>query len=193
MKIKNLKDFNSLLSSKNLCILSQKEENEMNNIHKINDSNNSISKNGLIDNNNDNISSVINSLNIRKSNLPEQKKDKKNNIQVNSTNLSLYIDKNDKQNNTIVINKNYIYRVGSLHQKNIIIKEKQKEENDIKKYTNKIDFNIFDYYCLRKISRKKKDIELFNLGLSLYKKRMDIINIFSFLLLSENKFLENEQ
>ena len=77
MKIKNLKDFNSLLSSNNLCILSQKEENEMNNIHKINDSNNSISKNGLIDNNNDNISSVINSLNIRKSNLPEQKKDKK--------------------------------------------------------------------------------------------------------------------
>ena len=165
----------------------------MNHIHKINDSNNSISKNGLIDNNNDNISSVINSLNIRKSNLPEQKKDKKNNIQVNATDLSLYIDKNDKQNNTIVINKNYIYRVGSLYQKNIIIKEKQKEENDIKKYTNKIDFNIFDYYCLRKISRKKKDIELFNLGLSLYKKRMDIINIFSFLLLSENKFLENEQ
>ena len=108
MKIKNLKDFNSLLSSNNLCILSQKEENEMNNIHKINDSNNSISKNGLIGNNNDNISSVINSLNIRKSNLPEQKKDKKNNIQINATNLSLYIDKNDKQNNTIVINKNYI-------------------------------------------------------------------------------------
>ena len=156
---------------------------------KKNNNNKSISKNSLIDN--DNISSVINSLNNRKSSILAPKKDKKNNIQINETNLS-YMDKNDKQNNNIVINKNFIYRIGSFYQRNIIIKEKQKEDNDIKGCDNKIKFNIFDYYCLRKISRKKKDIELFNLGLSLYKKRMDIINIFTFLLLSENKLLENE-
>ena len=59
----------------------------------------------------------------------------------------------------------------------------------LEEYVDTINFNFFDYYCWRKLSRKKNDIELFKIGLSLYKKRMDIINVFTILLLSEKKIL----
>ena len=52
-----------------------------------------------------------------------------------------------------------------------------------------INFNFFEYYCLRKISRTKKEIELFRRASNLYRKRMDIINVFTLLLLTEKKLL----
>jgi len=57
-----------------------------------------------------------------------------------------------------------------------------------------IHFNFFDYYCLGKIGSTKKEIELFKRGSTLYRKRMDIINVFTLLLLTEKKLLniENE-
>ena len=48
-----------------------------------------------------------------------------------------------------------------------------------------IDFNIFDYYCLRKITKKSTEIELFNFGLNFYKSQMDIINFFNIILLTQ--------
>ena len=68
-----------------------------------------------------------------------------------------------------------------------VIEKKEKE------LIGSIHFNLFDYYCLRKLSSKKKEIELFNKGSSLYRKRMDIINVFTLLLLIEKKLLNNEQ
>ena len=52
-----------------------------------------------------------------------------------------------------------------------------------------INFNFFEYYCLRKISKMKKEIELFRRASNLYRKRMDIINVFTLLLLTEKKLL----
>jgi hypothetical protein len=63
--------------------------------------------------------------------------------------------------------------------------EPKKEYNDI------INFSFLDYYCWRKFSSKKKAIELFVKGSSLYRKRMDIINVFTLLLLTEKKLLLN--
>ena len=196
MKIQNLKDYSSLISNNEFYCPFRNQNNNINNKDKNNKNNNSITKNSLIgiNNNKDNITSIINSLNNKKQNMYEKTNQKENsNIQINASNLSLYIDKKDKQNNNIVMNKNYIYRVGSFYPKKFTFNDNQKEDIILKEYTHKINFNLFDYYCLSKISRKKKDIELFKLGLSLYKKRMDIINIFTFLLLSENKFLEEEE
>ena len=55
-----------------------------------------------------------------------------------------------------------------------------------------IHFNFFDYYCLRKFSSTKKEIDLFRKASTLYRKRMDIINVFTLLLLTEKKLLNIE-
>jgi len=48
-----------------------------------------------------------------------------------------------------------------------------------------INFNIFDYYCFKKLTKKEKEIELFNFGLNFYKRQMDIINFINIILLTE--------
>ena len=63
------------------------------------------------------------------------------------------------------------------------------KDNDTKVFKDSINFNFIHYYCLRKFSSKKKEISLFNKGSSIYRKRMDIINVFTLLLLIEKKLL----
>jgi hypothetical protein len=48
-----------------------------------------------------------------------------------------------------------------------------------------IKFNLLDYYCFRKITRKKTEIELFRFGINFYKSQMDIINFFNVLFLTQ--------
>ena len=48
-----------------------------------------------------------------------------------------------------------------------------------------IKFNILDYYCLRKITKKRIQIELFNFGINFYKSQMDIINFFNIIILTQ--------
>ena len=50
-------------------------------------------------------------------------------------------------------------------------------------YNDKINFNLLQYFCLAKYCEKEKEIELYNSGISLFRKRMDIVNVFTFLLL----------
>ena len=72
------------------------------------------------------------------------------------------------------------------------ISEEKDKDNTSKDNVHKIKFNTFDFYCLKKLTRRKKEIEMFNIGLSLYKKRMDIINVFTFFILAEKKYLPSE-
>jgi hypothetical protein len=53
-----------------------------------------------------------------------------------------------------------------------------------------INISLFDYYCLGKICKKSRPIELFEIGVSLYRKRMDIVNVFTILLLTEKIILK---
>ena len=48
-----------------------------------------------------------------------------------------------------------------------------------------IHFNLFDYYCLRRITKKKTEIELFRFGINFYKSQMDIINFFNIMFLTQ--------
>ena len=48
-----------------------------------------------------------------------------------------------------------------------------------------INFNLLDYYCLKKMTRKKTEIELFKFGINFYKSQMDIINFFNVLFLTQ--------
>ena len=104
-------------------------------------------------------------------------------------------DENSRVSNSINDNMRVscIYRVKSLYPKKINNIKKHKQHRIIRGFGDEIYFNIFEYYCFRKFSKKSKDIELFNIGLSLYKKRMDVINVFTLLLLSEKNCLQSEQ
>ena len=53
-----------------------------------------------------------------------------------------------------------------------------------KDWTN-IDFNFLDYYCLRKITKKNVEIELFRFGYNFYRSQMDIINFINIILLTQ--------
>ena len=103
---------------------------------------------------------------------------------------------NDKINNTNISNnnnnnnhKNYIYRVGSFYPK-LMATEKKQNINNLSDYTDQLNFNVFEYYFCRKLPKKNNYIELYKSGLSLYKKRMDIVNVFSLLLFSEKNCLQ---
>ena len=82
-----------------------------------------------------------------------------------------------------------MYRIGSFYPK-LMATEKKQSSNNLSEYTDQLNFNIFEYYFCRKLSKKKNYIELYKSGLSLYKKRMDIVNVFSLLLFSEKNCLQ---
>ena len=219
LKINTIKEFNSLVSKKELVFPSNKQlcdsssKTPVGNRYyrnslkitdnKINISN--LSKNSLMGfDNTDNNSSVTKVLNQRKhqSLIVIKDKEKISNNNLSNVAKDSIIDerknnfmdkkKNNDNNNG---NKNYIYRIGSFYPKLMSSEKNQSSSNNdlLKVYNDQLEFNLFDYYCLRGISRKKNDIELFKLGLSLYTKRMDIINVFTLLLLAEKNCLQSEE
>ena len=70
---------------------------------------------------------------------------------------------------------------------------KNGEDNSNSEEDKNINLNLINYYCCGSISKMRKHIELFDLGVSLYRKRMDIINVFTILLLSEKIILKIER
>ena len=48
-----------------------------------------------------------------------------------------------------------------------------------------INFNLFEYYCFNKITKKTTEIDLFNFGINFFKRQMDIINFFNILILTQ--------
>ena len=119
-------------------------------------------------------------------------------------------DHNNKNNNDItIINpkifdnnfyKNKIYLHPLRCNNNIIDKNndntkdnKNSNNNIINNSTDILKVNIMDYYCFAKCCKKSQKIELFELGINLYRKRMDIINVFTILLLTEKLMLQFER
>ena len=77
---------------------------------------------------------------------------------------------------------------------NLNHKNKNSNKNNNINMNMNLKLNFFDYYCYGKICKKKEEqIELFNIGISLYKKRMDIINVFTIILLIEKILLKLEK
>ena len=202
MKIHTIKDFNSLVFKKTLYIPSDKQAMSFDNSKppNNNNNNNNVSKNNLMGvDNTENNSSQVNIINRKHNSLIIIRENEKENEKSSNFKQSVFNDQqnelNLKKNNNSNANlsKNYIYRVGSFYPK-FKATEKQQSNNILKEYNAQIHFNIFDYYlCCNKCIKRKKDIELFKLGLSLYKKRMDIINVFTLLLFSEKNCLQAEE
>ena len=113
------------------------------------------------------------------------------NNDVTVMNQNSLIENNYKNNKVylrpIRCNNNKIGKNNDNTKDNIInIKKNNKDDNSLK-------INIIDYYCLAKYCKKSKEIELFDLGITIYRKRMDIINVFTILLLTEKLMLTIER
>ena len=215
LKVYSIKDFNTNTFTKNFIFYSDKEviNNYSNKTQQLNNqTKNNLSKNSLIviDNNN---SSVINIFNNKNSNLlikPKENqnqnncinnikntaniinnKSKASSLPYNNYRQTIYDDNSRISNSINDMKVSCVYRVKSLYPK--FTNKRHKTKRIIKGFDDQITFNIFEYYCFRSFSKKKKDIALFNSGLAFYKKRMDIINVFTLLLLSEKNCLQSEQ
>ena len=61
-----------------------------------------------------------------------------------------------------------------------------------KDFNDNIELNMFDYCCCHLIHEKRhKIIELYNIANSFYRKKLDVINVFNLLLLTEKNLMKN--
>ena len=112
--------------------------------------------------------------------LIEIKKKQKNNNGIKHTQLHqsklTFNDNNENDLNNIQINR-------------LFIRSKSKENEELKKFEKEnfcnINFNIFEYYCFSKFTKKKIQIELFRFAYRFFKSQMDIINFFNIIILTQ--------
>ena len=210
IKINNIKDFSSIKNKNlmkhhyttkkfrfhNMKNQNQNNSNDYKSCHLSNTKNNLVG----IDQNNRNILPIINIVNYNKIDdaADNSKKIITNNISVNQSKRASFHFQygHDKKNEmkvrakSLKANERIYFRPFRIFSNSFHIYKKN-EEND--KENNNIHINLINYYCCGNISRKKKEIELFDLGVSLYRKRMDIINVFTILLLSEKMLLKMDR
>ena len=83
------------------------------------------------------------------------------------------------------------YQINKIYEQKI---EKKRNSNfniikDLKNYDkgrrSTINFNFFDYYCFRRFTNKRTELELFTFGINFYKSQMDIINFFNIIILNQ--------
>ena len=137
----------------------------------------------------------------------------KNNLIIKNKNISPF---NISENKNLYESQNYIIKINNnkniMSLENSKTKSKnekfQNEENDIKlnrknfekivfdiddknyyntkDYNENTNFNIIDYICMRKNSQKKKYIKLYNKANLFYKKKIDIVRVFTLLSIIED-------
>ena len=65
-------------------------------------------------------------------------------------------------------------------------------EMSYKDFNDNIELNMFDYCCCHLIHEKRhKIIELYNIANSFYRKKLDVVNVFNLLLLTEKNLMKN--
>ena len=118
----------------------------------------------------------------------------KNIIKINGNSNDIEIKKNNIKTFNIKRNKAFTNDINKRNKKNNINKkelkskstlfEKSEEKND-KIWKKNVEFNSFYYYCLGFFNKDNNDIKLFNLAISFYKQKMDVIHLFHIILLVE--------
>ena len=74
---------------------------------------------------------------------------------------------------------------------NVDIRNKEKVKLSSKDINDNIHLNVFDYFCIRKNSKRYKYVQLYNKGYRFYRKKIDIIHVFSLLSFFE-EYLKKE-
>ena len=147
---------------------------------------------------NQNISSMFNRFKDRRiddsqSSKMEISRSKNSNIH----SLNLHNIKKANQRNSISKNGEIIdyskVNLPKLNLPTIAINYHKDSNNNLKKFNEKIDLNLFDYFFRKKNLLIKRKIELYKLGINFYKKRMDLIHVFTLLLITEKILLKKDK
>jgi hypothetical protein len=97
--------------------------------------------------------------------------------QINKSNFSSINIEKSMDNDVQFYNEN--------NQRIILPLNDKRRNSSFREYSQYIKLNLFDYLCPGKDVNKRRMIGLFNLGTAFYRKRMDIVLVFSHLLLTE--------
>jgi hypothetical protein len=91
-------------------------------------------------------------------------------------------------------NVNYSkFNLPKLNLPTIAINSQKESNNNLKQFNEKIDLNLFDYFFRKKNLFIQRKIELYKLGINFYKKRMDLIHVFTLLLITEKILLKKKK
>ena len=75
---------------------------------------------------------------------------------------------------------------------NIFNSKKNTFDSSYKDYNDKLKLNMFDYCCCHLMQHKRgKYIQLYNTTNSFYRKKLDVVNVFNILLLTEKILLKD--
>ena len=109
---------------------------------------------------------------------------------------------NNKSKNTLIPCGNDLYSQSISNQLNINKNNSELRHSDYiidnniylsDNYSSKsIKINTCNYYCFSHCRKDKEDIKLFDVGISFYRKKMDIIHLFNIILLIEKFASKNE-
>ena len=108
---------------------------------------------------------------------------------INKPRKQIIVSKNNNSNkpkkshSKINNNKTRLKPRSTIFEKNI--------ENEDEKWKKNVRFNSFYYYCLSMFLKNKDEVQLFNLAISFYKQKMDIIYLFHMILLVEKIWQNN--
>ena len=115
------------------------------------------------------------------------------NIQIpNSINIKKVSDRRSVYKNDCngILNK---VNLPKLNLPLIAINNNRDSNSNLKNFEEKIHFNLFDYFFRKKNLSIEKQIELYKLGINFYKKRMDLIHVFTLLLITEKILLKKNK
>ena len=116
-----------------------------------------------------------NALPFENSKMEHSNKISKNNLNLNLRNTQDHHKENGTNYNLLNSKKNNFFN-----------------EMSYKDFNDNIELNMFDYCCCHLIHEKRhKIIELYNIANSFYRKKLDVINVFNLLLLTEKNLMKN--
>jgi len=177
LRLASFKEFKKEFNSKNSKKINFSTRNHLSDIKQIDNYDNK-SKNNLIFKDKDNIN--ISSLNIS----DFKKSTAGQNCIINTDkNKNIVSFENCKKhsNNLIILKRGYGLRTENLDKNNNDVNTTYNRE-----YNDHINLNIFSYFFCIKNPNIYKNIELYHLGNSYYRKRMDIVQVFSLLSIVED-------
>ena len=184
LKYQNLQSLNTMVlsnSHKNLILTKKKT---LRNIKTTESEHNKSNYNLIFKNNN------ASSINISNNNNKIILKNPTYKINISRRNALINsFEEKDKSNiKSIDLNKNMENDIQFSNENNqrIILPVNNKRRNSsFKDYSENIKINLFEYFCPGKNENKKKMIGLYDLGTAFFRKRMDIVLVFSHLLITE--------
>ena len=194
LKHQSLRDFDSLTIpkyNKNLIFSSRKSVKSSRKSSNIDRSQN-------YEISNKNISSIFKRFNDRRIDDSQSSKIEINRSR-NSNIHSLIINniKKAKQRKSISKNGENVnyskFNLPKLNLPTIAINSQKESNNNLKQFNEKIDLNLFDYFFRKKNLFIQRKIELYKLGINFYKKRMDLIHVFTLLLITEKILLKKDK